>query len=145
MRVYLMRHASAEDPGGVPDALRRLTEQGSREAREAGEALRERGATVSVILTSPRVRARETAELVAAAIGAPVQVRETLSCGATGEVFLAELRSVESGGVLLVAHNPELSAFSSELLGQSISFRPSTLVEVEMDGPTLEWLRHPNP
>src|SRR5205085_10497838 len=69
MRVYLMRHATAEDPVTGPDSGRRLTEQGRREAREAGKSLLERGAAPAAILTSPRLRARETAELVAAELG----------------------------------------------------------------------------
>jgi phosphohistidine phosphatase len=148
MRIYLMRHASAADPGGTPDALRPLTEQGRREAREAGEALRDREAGIAIVLSSPRLRARETAELVVEGLGRPlnVEVRETLSCGATGQVYLDEIRSQSAGQLLLVAHNPELSAFASALVGQAISFRPSTVcaIDMEADCARLDWVRHPS-
>src|SRR2546430_2734265 len=124
MRIYLMRHATAEDAGSGPDAGRPLTEQGRREAREAGAAIRERKAALTSVLTSPRLRARETAELAAEAIGlkTPIQVRERLSCGATSDIFLDEIDSAGGGELLLVAHNPELSAFASSLAGRAISF-----------------------
>jgi phosphohistidine phosphatase len=148
MRVYLMRHATAEDPVTGPDSGRRLTEQGRREAREAGKALLERGAAPVAILTSPRLRARETAELVAAELGGkmPVEVREPLTCGATSEIYRAELQTRSPGDVLLVAHNPELSSFASSLAGRMVSFRPSTVCcfEIEKDDVRLVWLRQPS-
>src|SRR5437016_6156733 len=109
MRIYLMRHATAADPGGTPDALRPLTEQGRRDAREAGAALRDRQAEIAAVLTSPRLRARETADLVVEALGRPqrIDVRESLSCGATSAVFLHEIQSQSVEELLLVAHNPE--------------------------------------
>jgi phosphohistidine phosphatase len=147
MRIYLMRHATAAEPGGTPDALRPLTEQGRREAREAGEALRERGEEIAVVLSSPRLRARETAELVVQGFGRPlkVDVREGLSCGATNNVFLSEIRSQSDEPLLLVGHNPELSAFASALAGRSISFRPATLcaIDLDEDRASLNWVRHP--
>jgi phosphohistidine phosphatase len=149
MRIYLMRHATAADPGGSSDALRPLTEQGRREAREAGRALRDEGAEIAVVLSSPRLRARETAELVVEGLGrpVPVEVRETLNCGATGKVYLAEIRAQEAGSLLLVGHNPEMSAIASTLVGQSLSFRPATLcaIDLEEDSASLRWLRHPGP
>jgi phosphohistidine phosphatase len=147
MRVYLMRHATAQEPGSGPDAARPLTEQGRREARDAGDALRDRKAAVTAILSSPRTRARETAELVASALGGgvTVQLRERLTCGSTAALYLDEIRSVKAGEVLLVAHNPELSAFASALVCEAVSFSPSTIcaVDLESDDARLVWLRHP--
>jgi phosphohistidine phosphatase len=146
MRVYLMRHATAADPGGIADALRPLPEEGRREAREAGRALRDRGAELSIILTSPRLRARETAELVVDGFGrkVPVQVREALTCGASAAAYRAEIQG-QAAEPLLVGHNPELSAIVSALVGQTISFRPSTVcaVDLEAEGARLDWLHHP--
>ena len=142
-----MRHATAADPGGTPDALRPLTEHGREQARAAGKALRERREDIARLLSSPRLRARETAELVVEGFGrkVPVDVREALTCGATAASYLAEIEAHPDGGVLLVAHNPELSAFASELVGEAISFRPSTLCAIDMvpKGAHLLWLYHP--
>ena len=147
MRFYLMRHATAADPGGTADALRPLTEQGRREARDAGAALRDRKAAIAVVLTSPRLRARETAELVVAGLGrdVPVDVRDGLTCGATAETYLEEIRSQGDRGLLVVAHNPELSSFTSALVGEAVSFRPATVCAIDREDATarLVWLRHP--
>jgi phosphohistidine phosphatase len=147
MRIYLMRHATAADPGGSSDALRPLTEQGRREAREAGRALRELGAEIALVVSSPRLRARETAELVVEGLGrsVPVELRETLDCGASREAYVALIRAQAAGSLLLVGHNPEMSAIASALVGQSLSFRPATLGAIDFEDPdtSLAWLRHP--
>lgn len=146
MRVYLMRHAAAEESAAGGDAQRRLTEQGRVDAREAGNALRDRNEKVDLILSSPRLRARETAELVAAAIGAPVEVRQELTCGATNEVFWDVLRSEDADKtLLLVAHNPDLGTFVSSLISRVVGFSPATLCCVDPDAGTLLWIRHPHP
>jgi phosphohistidine phosphatase len=146
MRIYLMRHASAAEAAGTSDALRPLTEQGHREAREAGKALRERGAEIAVVLCSPRLRARETAELVVEGLGAEVgiEIRDALNSGATGEVYLAEIRA-QGVPLLLVGHNPEMSAIASQLSGQAVSFRPATVCAIDLEdgAATLVWVRNP--
>lgn len=124
-----MRHAAAEESGPSGDASRALTEQGRRDARKAGEALKERA--ISQILCSPRLRARETAEIVAGVLGLKASTREGLNCGATAETYRAEFDE----DVLLVGHNPEISAVAG------VSFRPSTVVCIEDDKVT--WVRHP--
>jgi len=142
-----MRHATAADPGGIPDAQRPLSDQGRREAREAGEALRGRHEEIDLVLSSPRLRARETAEILVQALGgtAAPEVRESLSCGATSESFRTEIEARPAAKLLLVAHNPELSAFASGLVGQPVSFRPGTMcaIDLDSDGGRLIWLRHP--
>lgn len=138
VRIYLMRHASAEETGPSGDASRPLTEVGRREARQAGEALRDRPASISVILTSPRTRARETAEIVGGILGVKVSIRERLNMGTINAAYQDELQD----DVLLVGHNPDISAFASSLVGKPISFRPATLVCIDDD--LLVWSRHPS-
>lgn len=133
-----MRHATAEEAGPSGDALRQLTEQGRREARQAGQALRDRQATISGILASPRARARETAEIVGGILGVTVTMTEALNCGATAAAYR---REIGGGDVLLVGHNPEISAVASGIVGKAVSFRPSTVVCIEDD--QLVWMRHP--
>jgi phosphohistidine phosphatase len=148
VRIYLMRHATAEVSGSGPDATRRLTEHGRREAREAGKALLERKATIAIVLSSPLIRARETAELVAVELGSgvKVEIRAALGAGATGEVFREEIEAQADGEVLLVGHNPDLSAFASSLVRQIVGFRPSTVCcfEIVTGAATLLWSRHPD-
>jgi len=70
MKLYLLRHATAVDVA-LSDAERELTREGREEARIAGAALAELGVKVSHILTSPLVRARQTAEIVAKVLKFP--------------------------------------------------------------------------
>lgn len=140
-----MRHATAEEAAGGSDSARRLSEQGRREAREAAQAIRDRGARPAIVFTSPRLRARETAEIVAKALGISVEVREGLNCGATTEAYLDVLRPDEARDVLLVAHNPEISAIAGALAGKGVAFRPSTVCCVDLSEASahLDWIRHP--
>ena len=75
LRVYLVRHGQAlsnldPEPDLPPEQLDHLTELGQRQAEKAGAALRGRG--IGAVLTSPASRARETAALVASALGTPL-------------------------------------------------------------------------
>jgi len=69
MELYLVRHAEAAP--GDPDELRPLTPNGRKQARSLGQRLRSTGVRADVVLTSPLLRAQETAQIVAA--GAPVE------------------------------------------------------------------------
>jgi phosphohistidine phosphatase len=64
-QLWLLRHADAEPHGSRPDAERRLTARGERQARLAGVALGRAQVTLDAVLVSPKVRARQTAELAA--------------------------------------------------------------------------------
>ena len=145
MNAYLMRHAAAEESGPKGDASRRLTDEGRIDARQAADAIGEREARPAIILTSPRLRARETAEIVGTALGAPVEVREGLDSGASAAAYLDALRAYEGRNVLVVGHNPEISAFASSLAGTPVSFRPSTVCcfHFGQDSARLDWTRHP--
>lgn len=113
MRLYFLRHAEAEE--GTDDAKRRLTVRGKRDARRMGRFLRKAGVEFDRAFTSPLVRARQTAELALAECplrkGAALEeAMELLNDGsaATFDRWLATLPEV--GAVLLVGHEPSLSA-----------------------------------
>jgi phosphohistidine phosphatase len=155
MKIYLIRHATAEDPAGKEDAARRLIERGREEARIAGRALRALEARVGTVLSSPLARARETAELLAAELSpaAPVETREGLACGAAPEAFREALAGAPPGGeVAVVAHQPDLGRFVADLLGLGpnahVPFRPSTVYAIELRAPggpaKLLWRKHPD-
>ena len=67
--IWLLRHGDAEAGDGKPDADRDLTEKGERQSRDAGKALKALGVQLDVCLTSPKVRAKRTAELACAELG----------------------------------------------------------------------------
>jgi len=119
MLLYLMRHAEAEEVGlGGGDADRKLTPKGLQRSREAGAALCKLEVEVSAVLTSPLRRALETAQLVAAALAAPVAEAEVIA-GHLTVSSLAEMLAEHGtpGQAMIVGHEPDLSAVIGELIG----------------------------
>jgi phosphohistidine phosphatase SixA len=105
--VYLCRHAKAAP--GEPDELRELTGKGRRQAEALGDRLAAATQPPVLVLTSPLVRARQTAEAIAAATGAALEVDRRLAPGAT----LAALRdavAAAKGPVATVGHQPDALA-----------------------------------
>ncbi len=148
MLLYFMRHAEAEDtPPGRTDADRRLTDRGQSRSREAGVALRTLGVEVGLILTSPLVRAVQTAELVAEALGAPVEQTPVLA----GRLTPGSLRDLleeqgQSATMMLVGHEPDFSAVIGELIGGAeVEMKKGAVAcldcqAVVRGGATLLWL-----
>jgi phosphohistidine phosphatase len=121
MRVVLMRHGEAgeADPGRWPDdRLRPLTDAGRREHERVAEALRRMGLAFDRILTSPLVRARETAEITARVYGGTAAPEPTDLLGDRAEPrsILAGLAGVEAETVLCVGHEPTLSRLAALLV-----------------------------
>ena len=128
--IYLLRHGEAEDGTG-DDAARRLTEKGERQARDAGLALAALGAGIDACLSSPRVRALETARLACEALGVEAEVTEALQGGPFDALDLAAGR----GDVLLVGHEPVFSAEVGRLTGARVAMKKGGIAVV--DGSTL--------
>jgi phosphohistidine phosphatase len=109
--LWLLRHAQAAD--GLPDDRRPLTERGVRQAEAAGRALARVGAKIDVCLSSPKLRARQTAELACEPLGVPVELEPALS----GEPFDVRELTAGRGDVLLVGHDPSFSLTLHDLTG----------------------------
>jgi phosphohistidine phosphatase len=128
-RVYLVRHAEAERQA-ASDAARRLTPAGRArfEAHARTLALRP-----TRIVTGPFARARETAELLAAATGAPIEEDAALASGvSTGRALLAIARRAGDGAAL-VGHNPELAEAVALAAGRGVAVPPGTVAVVDVD------------
>ncbi len=118
-RIHLLRHAHAGDPlkWDGPDAARPLSRKGRGQAAALGTLLAAAGVRPDRILTSPKVRASETADIVGAALGLTPVLDERLAdfCD------LRELEDIvaEAGvrEVMVVGHDPYLSELFGELLG----------------------------
>lgn len=134
--IYLLRHGDAEEGTG-DDAARRLTPKGERQAQAAGEALRSLGAEIDACLTSPKVRAADTARLACEALGIDPEVAEALRGGAFDSLELAAGRD----NVLLVGHEPDFSGEVARLTGANVKLRKGGLAIV--DGSTLQALLRP--
>lgn len=120
MKVYVMRHGPAEDdsPTGR-DADRALTTSGRDRSRCVANALVEGGEAPVQIISSPLVRALQTAEIVAAAASVDqVEVRRELAPGGDSLALIAELVRAGKRRVMLVGHEPDLSMLVHRLVGK---------------------------
>jgi phosphohistidine phosphatase len=140
MRVTLIRHGEAGDDA-PRDELRALTLKGRAAVARVGRTLKRRGGDFTVIVSSPLVRALQTAEIVAAEIGydGRVAVSEALVPEARVSQTVALLTSLGAeGSVALVAHEPILSSLAGELLGRPRfrSLRKAEVLRLRLpDGP----------
>ena len=128
MRLYLIRHA--ESASGEPDELRRLTPVGEEQSRELGERLAGR-LPPELVLSSPLLRARQTADAVARAAGCASEVDERLAPGATAEGLLA---AIEGRGetVAAVGHQPDCGEIALALTGEARPFPPAGLAVIDL-------------
>jgi phosphohistidine phosphatase len=117
--IWLLRHGDAEDGEGKPDAERELTGKGERQSRDAGAALKRLGVELDVCLTSPKVRARRTAELACEALGAPIEEDDRLAGGDFDPLELAAGR----GEVMLVGHEPDFSSAVALVTGSRVKLK----------------------
>jgi phosphohistidine phosphatase len=141
IEIWLLRHAKAERGGpGIPDRERALTPAARRKMRSTARAIAQQKPRFDGILTSPLVRARQTAEPVARAIHAgkaPIQT-EALSPWADPKEILEEIERRKLTRSLLVGHMPHLGKLLGYLLtgrqGTAVEIKKSSLARVEFDG-----------
>lgn len=126
----MLRHGDAERGDGN-DSARRLTDKGERQAVAAGRAMAALGIEIDACLTSPRVRAAETARLACEALPADPERAEELA----GSGFDAMALAAGRGDVLLVGHNPDFKTEVGRLTGANVKFRKGGLAII--DGGTL--------
>jgi phosphohistidine phosphatase SixA len=127
VRLFVVRHAEAAP--GDPDELRPLTDAGRTVARALGDRLA--GLGVDAILTSPLLRARETADAIARGVGLEAEPDERLAPGATADSVRAAV--TERGEtVVAVGHQPDCSEIVLALTGREQKFEPGGVFEVEL-------------
>lgn len=153
MRLYLMRHSFAIDPRqtDVPDEHRPLTPEGASLVRRAAHGLRHLEVSPDVVLTSPFIRAVQTAEITAKILGIPQSnLHRTASLLAEQPPLelLDELERLGVESVLCVGHAPNLDMVIAHTCGSRdepiTSLRKGSVIclEVESDLPVawLVWL-----
>jgi phosphohistidine phosphatase len=157
MELYILRHAIAEaapNPPSGGDSKRRLTAEGADKMRRAAKGMKALELSFDVIISSPYLRAKETAEIVAGALqaGKKLELSELLEPDANGREFVEELKKKhgEKKQVLIVGHEPGLSRLISVLTsGQArtaIELKKGALCKLTVEEldyercATLEWL-----
>jgi phosphohistidine phosphatase len=123
VELYLIRHAEAVALGEnniEVDDDRPLTPAGQEQAKALAAALQRRGVALQMILTSPLLRARQTAETILKAWSGTrptVQVCEPLAPGKKPRKLARQLKELEQEPVALVGHEPDLSAWAAWVIG----------------------------
>lgn len=140
LALFLARHGEAEPGGFAPDAQRALTEEGRRHVRAVGQLLADDPAAVDLVITSPLVRAVQTAELLAGALhlDGPIRADMDIAQPASIEALTALATEVPAHvrGVLVVGHEPTMGIWAEALLGANgpkVSFRTGTVLGLDWD------------
>jgi phosphohistidine phosphatase len=143
-RVFLVRHAKAEPRHDGDDPDRRLTPEGRARFERHVKAL-ERKLRITRVLTSPYARARETAEILAAATGAPLEEDERLASGASSGKELIALAREAASGTALVGHNPEVAEAIARAAGKELQVKTGAVAALDVDGKNVElvWFEVP--
>jgi phosphohistidine phosphatase len=121
--LYIMRHGIAVERGSAgyfDDSKRPLTSDGKKKMEEITRGLMRLGFDVDWIVSSPLVRALETAKMVAAELGGhcPFDISEDLRPGGSAEALIAFLaKHPNRKRVLVVGHEPDLSEMAGRLIG----------------------------
>jgi phosphohistidine phosphatase len=158
MQLYIVRHGIAidrEDPKCPPDPERYLTEEGVEKTEQVAKGMAALGITGDLFLTSPYVRARQTAEIFASALDyAKPRIRRTdlLLPGAEPSLLFRELaKEKQASLVFLFGHAPQLDDVISTALGAkkhitTLKKAGVVLVELKRVSPpsgVLIWLATP--
>jgi phosphohistidine phosphatase SixA len=122
--IWLLRHGHAAP--GSPDAERPLTEKGEQQARNAGRALNRLGVEIQVCMTSPKVRALDTARLACEELGCEVVIEPALQGGPF------DPRELAAGldDVLMVGHDPDFSMAVHSLTGAQVRLKKGGIAGV---------------
>jgi phosphohistidine phosphatase len=121
--IYIMRHGIATrrgSDGSLDDSKRKLTDEGREKMQKIAMGLKRLGAEIDWIVTSPLVRAVETAQIVAESLDAkvPLDYCDGLRPGEAAEKLLSFLtKQPERRKVLLVGHEPDLTSLAARFVG----------------------------
>ena len=154
MELYLLRHAHAGDPGSWdgPDERRPLSDKGEKQADRLGRFLDGIDFQSDAIITSPKVRAAQTAKLVAERLGLPVGEDDRLG----GEVGIGTLEAIlrdagDPARPVIVGHDPDFTDLVAILCGAArVPMKKGALARIDADRPlqpgggTLRWLVPPD-
>jgi phosphohistidine phosphatase len=122
--LWLLRHAEAAE--GIADDERPLTDRGIRQADAAGLALARLGERIDVCLSSPKLRAVQTAEHACEPLGVEIRLEPALG----GAPFDVEELVAGLGTVLIVGHDPSMSLLLHDLTGTQARMKKGALAGV---------------
>jgi phosphohistidine phosphatase len=139
--LYLIRHGLAEERGDAwpDDAKRPLTAEGISRLRRAASALARLEMPADVVLTSPLVRTRQTAEIVAGALSPhpPVVTVDALAIGGPPTAIAVEIENNASSHIVIVGHEPGIGDLAAWLIGLAqtgLEFKKRGICRIDVEG-----------
>lgn len=144
MELYFLRHGDA-----LSAEPRALSEEGADEGRMVAERLKALGLRPDAILSSPLVRAQQTAQIVGEVLGIEPQVSDLLDSGARLEAIAQAARAHRRAErLLLVGHEPDFSGAIRRLTGGAVDMKKAGIARVDCDrvedgAGVLKWLAPP--
>ena len=134
MRYYFVRHGIAEDMA-ESDFSRQLTARGRRRVVQSAAVMKRLNLKPARVYSSPRIRARQTAEIISEALGLPVSLVEEVNFG----FDLNDINKLTSDmhiddEVMFVGHNPDMSLLVHQLTGVDVSMKKGGLARVDLLG-----------
>ena len=154
--LYLIRHGVAEERSEAwpDDAKRPLSEDGMARMRKSIRGLARLDVAIDIILTSPLVRTKQTAEIVAAGLDSrpPIITVESLAPGGAHAAILADLeKHGRKTRIGIVGHEPGIGELAARLFGSrhAVEFKKGAICRIDVDelppgGPgELRWFLPP--
>ncbi len=134
MRLYLVRHGIAEDFADS-DFARQLTARGRRRVKTAAAVMKRLNLRPARVYSSPRARARQTAEIIADALDLPVIIAEQVNFGFELSDINRLTRDLRvDDEVMFVGHNPDMSLLTHQLTGVDVSMKKGGLARIDVPG-----------
>jgi len=140
LELYIIRHAIAADRGEEypDDSKRPLTSEGISRFRKEAKALNALGMSVALILTSPLVRTRQTADVLSESLegNPPVMNTDSLTPAGTAPAVIQELsRHAKKGPIALVGHEPNIGELAARLIGArtAFEFKKGAVCRIDFD------------
>jgi len=137
MQIYFLRHADAEGCL-TTDSARRLTPKGLEQAEKVGRFFERHGLQPGLVLTSPAVRAKQTAEGAFSRLGEEGIVEcPWIACGMSPEIFLEEIRAFANfDEIVIVGHEPDFGETIAALVGlpdpSALRIRKASLTAIDL-------------
>jgi phosphohistidine phosphatase SixA len=147
LNIYLVRHADASKTG--EDSGRPITPKGEQQAKALADWCVAKGIDVKSIICSPFLRTQQTAAPIGKALDVQVKTDDRLAPGAVSLDNLKSIVGEESGDLMIVSHEPDLSSLLGEMAGARTVVKKAGLARLECDvndlgAASLLWVTSPN-
>jgi phosphohistidine phosphatase len=132
MKLYFVRHGEAEDLAPT-DHSRELTDRGKERVGKSAQVLKRLGISPKVIYSSPRIRAKQTATIIADALGMEITITEDVNFGFDTTAVKPLIKKFStSDEIMFVGHNPDMSQIVHRMAGASLSMKKGGLARIDV-------------